>query len=319
MLKKASDTVVVALVSFLIMLGTQTWSSYLAEKTGSIVLGPFLDSKEGSSFSITIENRTSDPLGAVEILLPAAVDVDSIATTSPVVIERLQAVRAPQGLQSISVSSIQARTRVGLQIPIDEEIRRGFRLRIINIHALDLRLVDFEQIETPWRRIFLSGSAVALLCALLLGGFAYYMHRITSNVSTRFEEAKEDQEKRLARSRDRLDRLQSEVKEITRRNKRFNALHGRILAHYRKELHFWRDTLRSLLKRENGKAAQAVFQEISNVLGTYATHGRAESDFERLESLVEELVESGSLRQVPTGQPATAAGPAPPQSGTAGR
>lgn len=312
MLKKATDTIIVAAVGFLIVLVTQIWNGYVAETTGSVILGPFLDSESSSSYLFTVENRKSAASGEIHLMLPETVDVDSIATTSPVLVERLASVRNPPGFQTITISGIQARTRVGLRIPLGEEERKSFELRVVNLNEIDLRLSTFGHVETPWKRIVLGAIALALLSAFMFGGFSYYMHRVASRLSAQLAQNRSDLEKLTKDNEESISSLTQRTKDISLRYARLRALQGRVLSHHMKELRFWRDTVRSTLRRENRKASDALLEEISRVLKTYSTHASAD-DFEKLEGLVEGLRETDGANSEGLARITTADGIAPPE------
>lgn len=311
MFNKAADRLIVALVGFVVILVTQIWNGYVAEKTGSVILGPFLDSTNGTSFLITVENRTSAATGSIQFMLPKAVDVGSISTTAPLQIEPLSSVRSPSGFQSISVTGVQARSRVALRVPLDQETRKTFQIRVLNLDEVNFKLLRFEYIQTPWKRILLGAFSIALLSGVMFGGFSYYMNRMTLDLSSRAEENREALKDLQVTSSERIESL-------ALRLSRYKALQGRVLSHYEKEVRFWRDTIRATLRTENQKASNDLLQEISRTLRTYATHGSA-GDYEKVEVLLDELIEARGLREKNVGQPTTAGEPAPPTSGSAGR
>ncbi|MCT9858231.1 hypothetical protein P2R64_00185 [Priestia megaterium] len=295
-----------ALVTFLISLMT----TYFLDNNAIVRIGESTKVEE-NQFVLPIDVSTfKSEVKELRIGTPIALKEDQIKSNQPLEVKVVKnTIKTANG----SIYEI-------AKIPSDKDIQ----LVLISNERLDEQDLEINskgnnfdveyvsQTESPVKNQLITLITNAVLYALFAGIITYWAHttldrrigesrnslqehkdRATEEIK-RMERIHEASDKEQARLNGLLDDLNNDLEKVRERldkvttdaRKRHILLQAR-LNDYRKELSFWRDTVRkSLYQLYNGEEkASELFKIVSKSLKTYQTHEKNDHDFETIKVL----------------------------------
>lgn len=127
----------------------------------------------------------------------------------------------------------------------------------------------------------------AILYTFLVGISSYYTNRSRDEKINLFKELLQQQNKKLEKEEKRIKEVEDKIKNSQTDSTKRQILLQAKLNDYRKELNFWRNTIRKILYQlTNGeKKADELIKIVSKALKTYQTNEKNEHDFETLKVL----------------------------------
>jgi hypothetical protein len=295
-------------ITFFVTLILNTALNYYASGKGTIGLSQPIEINSARFVVMAIENQSADFLNGIVIEVPITVATTSIVTDPAASVEEIASSPGKQKL--LKIGQISPRLVSRLFIPIPNGVS-GTAVRVVNREASGVKLRQEDQLESPFRSALLSAFVVAVLYALFMGVFAYYVSRESDALKTisddlhmkidelnkRLESVRSDTTRDLLASR--VD-LEAEQQATKKEHEHLRALlvKQRLLLQarlfdYSKELDFWRNAVKALLLSSGGEKQSAV-ELTANVTKTLGTHGTKSSNhsYEAIQVAAKWLTES---------------------------
>ncbi|MFF2016073.1 hypothetical protein [Paenibacillus sp. NPDC058177] len=299
--KKILETIISSLLLGAGSLIINLFFSYLFVDKGVVRIGePIEVGQNQFQISISILNSSDKNINNIEVNLPLNIEKKDIISSQPIVINR---VNANYGINKGSIFNIpdilgnQKLTMVvtSSKIIYSDQVK-------INKNGNNIEVEYFDKVTSPFKKNITSLVINSLMFVVLLIVANYLIDRRSQK---RIEEYREmankrendlqeyikiinDGHEKLNKDREEIskevDKLHEKIKEITYNNTKWRILYSSRLNDFRKELTFWKDTVRRVLYKtgENNIDSQELFNIVTTTLQTYQTKVNAEDDYETL-------------------------------------
>jgi hypothetical protein len=295
-MKKYADTIVTVALAFVVTLVMNTGLAVWRQNRGTMVIGDPIIGGSVAYRPVDISNDESDPLDGVIISVPRETDLGGILASRPVHIDDLPDNTGTLAARRIKISGIEPGFTTRLLLPIPE-LRLHGQVEAINPVQVNLDTRKTDATGDRLTRALRIAASSAGLYALVVGVFAFwgfaYQERLRAEARLAHEEFTKKQEalgRKADQTKSELLESQQELAQLQRELQgtwaRLRILFVARLSDYRKELDFWRDTIRKVLYTQ-GRSEQdreALIREVTMSLKTYGTSSQAE-DFPTIQAM----------------------------------
>lgn len=264
------------------MWATGVGSSLLTLPKAEATIGPELWLAEGKYTVLRITNFSRTPLPVLRVSLKNGTPTSSIVSSSGLGISQVPESTAAGALERVQIEGIEGRSDISILVPGSAD-----DLAILNAHELGLSLRDSGSVAPPLHRAARRAAIDAATYMGFLGIALFFWFR-------RADQLREEAEKIDARAK----ALQREISDLKQYIARQKAIHIRLLSHYDRELRFWRDTIRAVLRQEriSTNRVESFLSSVTGVLQTYGTQGKIPVIMDQVSALAD------SIREFPSSE-----------------
>lgn len=294
------NLVVPAIFTFIV-----TWTiAYFFSSSSVITVGNSIEIKE-NQFLTPININALKDINKVSISIPREKMAESqITSSSPININLIENNAGTNNRSVFEIAKVNSDTAVELMIETTTLINDKEILIVKNGNELDVRYSSdvINPLDEQKKSLIIN----AILYALIVWGLTYWSDRkrdkkikqikedrdesfrvfeaSKENLIASYEHTKQRNEQAAEESRKQLDELKTEIEKIKLDSKKHNILLLARLNDYRKELNFWRNTIRKVIYKlpKGEEKAEILIDSTISYLKTYQTHDKKTHDFETL-------------------------------------
>ena len=267
--------IAISVASFTLVLNTI--GSYLSLSKGIIADGSSISILGQKLKPIEITNFSHNSLNHLRISVPKNTDLKLIATTNPIEILVEKDMFIDKSKKVITINKIAPTSHVRLLIPFTSEENC---CQILNAHELELDKVQDQNIEQPLKRALKDSISVSIIYIILFISAHLWTTKSTKHMRSYFNENIKKLEKNLDDSAKEQEKFEERLKESQKKGDKLvlvvrkqNYFLLKRLAEYKKEILFWRNSLKErLLPSMSDEKLEEAFHCISATLGTHSTH-----------------------------------------------
>lgn len=297
--KNILEAVVPALVLGVITLLFQLFMSYLFDNNSIVSIGnsTFLNEEE---YILSIDIQTyNQVLEDLEIVINSKLNRNQIITSRPVDLEIMQDDISAPNSTTLQLKEISKEQVINLFILSDKKISND-NIKVYSNSKLTI--LHDSLIENPFEKQLKSALFTAVIYSILIFCSTYYTNskheQRNSIIKEHFDKNQKLVEDELKRSDQRnenwkeefkvtelkIAELKIDIKEIEERSLKKQILLQSKLSDYRKELNFWKDTIRKILYKQYGdnSKTEKIFEVVTKSLQTYQTNEKNDYDLDTL-------------------------------------
>ena len=290
-MKKAFVAVVTSVITFLFIAALNFFPErWVEQERGSVLVGPSVSVAGSYYLPIDIANYEEAQLDGMVISMPSEIETSKIASSTPLQAELITNSLSGGDSKKLRFSGIEGQRVTRILVPLPKGQGQANLVRVVNNGTLKLKVNTSGETPDPlWmalrsalmRSIFVSGGN--LIGFLLIGLWIHQrLGEETRDLRRKLSQNKALLEKRgqeLQEFEEHLSRSGKELQEVKNIGRRTRILLLARLTDYRKELSFWRDTIRKLLYGKDADA-QALLASVTENLKTYGTRARDDEMFD---------------------------------------
>jgi hypothetical protein len=273
-MNKAWDTVVTAVVAFIVAAIISFLVGYFGLPRGFVVIGEPIKLQSKLLVPVDIGNYQDEALNGLLFVVPASTNAGEIATSPGARIEQTKVAPAADGTIRLEISSIEPHRVTRLFIPIDDRVSASL-VQIINPDERNVEAHAGDKPLSPYRTLIQDAFVSGLIYALIIGVTTFYT--LGKRQQLRHE---------LTEGRQEIRHLQTNMEQLkawnTDEHKKLHNFIGKSavllqarLYDYAKELGFWRDSIRAIL-RSGSVDPDEVLRVVTKSLKTYQASPEAD-------------------------------------------
>lgn len=299
--KKILETIISSVLLGIGSLLINLLFSYLFVDKGVVRIGePIEVGQSQFQTSISILNSTDKNISNIEFSLPLNVEKKDIITSQPIVIKKVNANYGINNGSIFNIPDILGNQKVTMIIT-SSKIINSDQVKI-NKNGNSIEVEYFNKVTSPFKKTMLSLVINSLMFIVLLTVANYLIDRRSQKRMEEFRELagirendlkeslklvsdwQEDLKKDREELKEEVDILHKKIKEINYNNTKWKILYKSKLSDFRKELDFWKDTVRRVIYKagENKIDSQELFNIVTTNLQTYQTKTNANDHYETL-------------------------------------
>lgn len=294
---------------------------YVSSNKGTYQSNEVVIDELRSIATINISNHGGDELEDLKILVPDNLKLSEVKASAPVKIALENAAFSSNQNQLLKLSLIPANKTISLVIPFETGVAC---CQILNPGKSGIEVVDGAYSPNAWWESFKYAliSVVVYAVFFMMGVYdssrrLREVNETISETKARFKEAAKDKEKsdielksefeqRIKEKGEQLSALKNDHSELKKEllnvqkvSARFRATNLRRLDDYRKELKFWRDTIRKVMYSHygnDGKSNDLVFI-VTEQLKTFSTRENNPFDSRQLNHILDSKTEDDDIER----------------------
>lgn len=275
-----------SVVYFLILVFT----SWVVLPAGQLHISNRFTLIEKEYVQISIENFSGHELNKIKIIAPSVPDGQGISTDQTVEINVEHGQLSSQAYNIVLLSGVKPHslTRLFLPMPMSNDVEC---CDVPNASDLNLRVNKGSSASTPYKDIITNSALTSVVVAILYALTLYW----TSTMVRKSQSESRIIDEELRKVTEKLHKVEEELKDIRLIGARHRAVLLRRISDYRKELEFWRDSIRkAIYQRRGNDLSDGIIFEITKKLGTYGTaDSRIFNDAEALQVVSDVVKEEG--------------------------
>lgn len=292
MQNRVLEAVVTSLVLGIVIFLVTYFANFLFEQNPTISIGTSTQISN-NEYIVPIDIHSyNKELNDVQIVMDSKVTQNQIKADQPLKIKIIDNNVGAENSTTIEISHIPKDNYTNLFVVTDKKLSNEDINVDSNVNSLN---VMFESdIENPVNEQIKSMIVNSILYALMMGLMTYYTNKNRDKKISMAREEVQKLENKLQSNVEAAAELKLEIKEVDNHIDKIknDSIKKQILQQarlndYRKELNFWRNTIRkTLYQLVNGdEKAEDLFKIVSKSLMTYQTNEKNEHDFETLKVL----------------------------------
>jgi len=276
-MKEYGQLIATTVVTFFVTAVSTAMLGQVGSERGEYSVGAPLRLAEHLVVPVLIVNYEPSAIDGLFLSVPPGVQGGSISSSVPIEIQA-----APDASSAVAsrlkVSGVPALATTELLVPV-ESVEAASRVALLNPTDLNLAF------RSPWTAE--RTSSRRLKTALVTGAinavvyFAFLLY-----VRSKAQKEIADVRRSLADADKKAERQLAVVARLRTSTMRIKILYLRLLSDYRRELAFWRDTIRrTMYEATGGKVtADTIISNVTEALATHGTKANAE-DFDTIQTM----------------------------------
>lgn len=274
--------------------------NYLFRDKGVVRIGYSMELEKGKyEIPIDIYNFEDSSLDNIKIKIMDNIDIDRIKTSEILNIKKELNNMNSNTSSIFEISKVNENKKMQMIFITTRKVESKDIEIIKNGNRIKVEYPD--DIKSPIKEQLLTALMNALIYAIILSIFQYYMGKRDTKVRKDMEEQVEElkshsnhltsiidkEEKDFEKIANKNNKLGEELEEYKQYVKKREILLLARIRDYSKELNYWRDTIRSILykSKNNNINVDVVFDMVTKNLKTYQVKENKEPDFETLKVL----------------------------------
>jgi len=281
--KKIVNIVLITAISFVITFFLNFGSNLITEDRGEIVLGPIITISSLQYRQLCFRNFERRPMSPITLSVPKNLNLSDITSSSPIIIAEAKGYTPTATERFITINGVAPKTEAVILFKNTPK------------STVDVRVVDTGnfKISTRMSTDIKDPAMVAAKEAVIMAAiYTFIFFFALLYIFQKNEELRNDAEnikKQVDELQTGSEMLKENVIKAQTVIKRTNILMVKRLSDYQKENDFWRDTVRKVLGKSRGKAAEKLIEEVTKNLKTYATLEKRSVDFDIAHQVAEIL------------------------------
>lgn len=283
-------------LGFIITLILNFGLELLFTKSGAIEISSLRISQESTQWLLRIENYTDKNIDKLEILVPQAINISNISSTTPVKLELSKTELSDKRFKSLIVSSIPPKIVSSIAIPL-----ANTEPCCIPMNLEELKITDRSNRETfnPSLHALYKALQAAVIYAIFTAFIVIWHKSETKQLQEKIDGLSEKYEKGMVEAKERISDLKTDAAAIEKSYARRKAILIRRLNDYSSELAFWRDTVRKILYEtyKSKEAANNLIGFVTKNLETHGTNSKAAEEYATIEALAKNISEFSAVTE----------------------
>lgn len=298
-----------ALVIFSLLLNTAI--IYFSSNKGTYQSNEVVIDEERSIATINISNHSGDELEDLKVLVPDNLTLSEIRTSMPIKIALDKGAFSSNQNQLLTLNFIPANKTISLVIPFETGTSC---CQILNPSKSGIEVVDGAYSPNAWWQSFKYALITVIVYSIFFILSIYDTSRRLKEINesiketeNKLDETMKEKEKRDVEIKDEFERklkermeevtelrskqseLKSELLNVQKIAARFKLTNLRRLDDYRRELQFWRDTVRKAMYSIHGNDDKSndLALIVTEQLKTYSTRENNPFDLKQLNHIVD--------------------------------
>jgi hypothetical protein len=270
-MRKAAEVALTVFITFTGTLLLNALLNYLQGSKAIVSIGARVVVQGVTLRAVEISNRTSEPLDNLLLQIPKSTRAKEIGASVPLQITDVPDNVGMSDMQRVRLTGVAPRHISRLLIPVPAQGATD-DVSVINGDQIGIEVLMGDLVPNPLRQAFMSGLFDSVIYGLIIG-LAFFVS--DSRFQARIDGVK-DELKRIESNRSellqRIGSLEGALRDARNTSARLRLLLLAQLNDYRRELDFWRDSIRRVLYARAGKDdAERLFNSVTATLGTYGT------------------------------------------------
>ncbi|WP_433581566.1 hypothetical protein [Paenibacillus amylolyticus] len=262
-------------------------NSYINMPDVIINVGEVVKVKNQYQVSVSIFNQGKRDIHKIETVFPDEIKTSDIYTSDKLILNQ----KAGNGQNVFEIGGV----RKGQSIQMTLFFQNPINPEKINFLSSELNVsVNYfnQQVDATQGKVVREALIQTIVFLLIFGSFNYFSVRRmneTKELLNRFEDNHKNQIERVEKNSEiQLDFYKEQLDQLKSVVAKTRILNARRTYEYKKELSFWRDTIRKIIYNSGRTEREAnnMFNQISTHLKTHQTH-KEERDVETLMQLEE--------------------------------
>ena len=286
-MKAFSSTIICAIGVFIINILLNSVTGYFSEDKGIITIGPIIHIGKDMFAQVSLSNLDREPTNGLMLSIPAKTQVTSIRASAPIKLESISNSVGNEMRKHIEVSAVESSRVTVLMMPIETKEDLSL-ISAINERQIRYSVESYDNVHSWLRVVMYKALFAAGGTALLYAGLLWYLEHRNQVLNSNVRELKSRLEEVAAENNQRYDNAMLEVKQATDTSHRVKIFYMNRASNLSKELDFWRDTIRKVLYKTDGKDVDTLLSDVRGHLKTYSNDLKA-MDFETIEALAKSM------------------------------
>lgn len=286
-MKSFGPTILGAIGVFTLNLLLNFITGYFSADKGVITIGPIVHIGKDMFALVSLSNLDRDPTSGLMLSIPAKTQVTSIRASAPVETQSVSDSVGNEVRKHIKVSAIEPGRVTALMMPIERKEDLSL-ITALNERQIQYSLESSDSVHSWLRETLYKSLITASIMALLYAAFLWYITLRQQELEKKAADLTKRLEKVSSESKERHDKATLEIAELRSTTLRIKLFYMNRISSLSKELDFWRDTIRKILYKTDGKAVETLLSDIRAHLKTYSNDSK-EKDFETIEALAKSM------------------------------
>ncbi len=285
------DTVIATLLAGSISFFAPFIYIYFFDNTPRANIGKSVQINEGQVFTPINLITYDKSIEELRISLPIKIKGEQLRSNTPINFSIMESDIQTVNGTDISFTEIAAKKEIQMGVitatPLFEE-----DISITRPNG-GIKVSSLSEVDNPALLNLKNLLLNALMYSLLFGISTYYTYRSKEKSDEKFNERMEVTKQKLDYSEKELNRISDDIDKHKNDNVKMRLLLLSKLHDYRKELNFWRNTIRKVLyqNKYDKKQADDLVNLVTSTLKTYQTNSKDEHDFEHLKMMASYIKE----------------------------
>lgn len=283
---KVKDTIMTTLIIFIFTFLTNSAISYFTADKAVIRIGSIVKVEDTKyELALDISNFSSKNIQDIKLLFPNEIELSDIRSNKSLEIEKINS-DAITGDDSIfKINEIGANEKISTIITMNQLI--DIDDITLNKNDYKIRISYAEDEKNPFISQIPSIVAMAILYAVIASIFSWYSEKKFTYKRTLLTESLIESKEMATNCSRELDAFQKRSIEIDISNRKHKLLLLCRIKDYKKELDFWRDTLRKILygHNNNNNEINEIFNCVTDNLKTYGTKQEKDINYDDIKIL----------------------------------
>lgn len=300
MIKRISEAIItavsIAFITFLISFGF----SKLYDEQATVHIGKLIEIEDNKyQIALNIFNYDEQAINKLRVSLPSNLSINHIKSSQSLLINKVETNIGDSTVSTFEIARVPENQNLQILFFLNKRIAEKDIFIEKNGNKIDVK--NFDDIASPLEEKLTPYILSALLYGLLYSIINYYFDRVRmrrqEELDKRFEEQQKlrdelntVREQTILESKKEIDFLREESGVLKQKIDRYQTESAKArlitsarLKEYRKELNFWRDTIRKVLyEKGEGDNAEKLISSVTENLETYLTKQSKDIDFESI-------------------------------------
>ena len=274
-MKRVFDTISGVALAFFVTLVLNAGINYFTQPKGEVRISPTVAIQGQFYVPVNITNFSSAPINGLIMSVPKSVNVSNMVASNPTQINPVPDTLGIDAQKRVEISGLEPQRIVTLLVPLTQQAEANL-LQPVNHKQLGLGYQKPTDIENPLVNSLVNTIGTTLLFSFIIGVLYYVVEGISERqlqaLSRLLDQRGQEVEKLAAQ----LERQEKQAENARKAIARVNFLLSTRLSDYRKELAFWRDTIRKVLYEtsHDQKISETIIAQVTETLKTYRVLSR---------------------------------------------
>ncbi|MFE4352452.1 hypothetical protein [Peribacillus butanolivorans] len=262
--------------------------TYLVQKDISIITIGDSTKLEEKQFLHPVNISAFEDIENLRIRVPGKITEKEIKSNIPINIEIVKNNINPTSDSVFEITKIQADSNVELILITDQSLND--KEIVVNGNGNKVNVEYTSELKNPITGQIISSAASAFLYTIILVILMYYSNERQNIKMAKLDALLKVNEDQISYTNNELESIKVDLIKEKENGMKKNILLQAKLNDYRKELNFWRNTIRKIIYQsyqspKGEKTAEQLMEIVSSSLKTYQTNEKQNHDFESLKVL----------------------------------
>ncbi|NFL34457.1 hypothetical protein FDB64_05100 [Clostridium botulinum] len=317
--KKLKEAIITTIITLIMTFIFNILLSNFTFDKGSVRLGDLIEVEKGKyMISIDIKNFSDNNIDKIRIKIPEDIDISSIKTNQPLNFSKISNNIGNQAASTYEIARVPEKQQVTFNIILNNKI--DVKSIVVEKNNNKISVEYPNDINNSLKQQIKRMSVETIIYALIVGIMIYVLlynneknfeknsrsledkikdikyyneqdknyydeaMKKSQEISEKYKNYCEEKEKESQKLMNQMENIKKEITNIKVISKKRELLLLARIKDYKKELDFWRDTIRKVFYNSQNKKidSEIIFDEITNNLKTYQTKDKRCEDFDAI-------------------------------------